>query len=77
MKVLVKISSKGQVTVPKKIRELLGTNLIEFKVIEGKVVIEPVRDVGGILKKYVKKSLPFEKERELAWEKVADEKKCV
>ena len=73
MKVLVKISSKGQVTVPKKIRELLGTNLIEFKVIEGKVVIEPVRDVGGILKKYVKKSLPFEKERELAWEKVADE----
>jgi len=57
--------------------ELLGTNLIEFKVIEGKVVIEPVRDVGGILKKYVKKSLPFEKERELAWEKVADEKKCV
>lgn len=73
MKVLVKISSKGQVTVPKKIRELLGTNLIKFKVIEGKVVIEPVRDVGGILKKYVKKSLPFEKERELAWEKVADE----
>ncbi len=51
--------------------------MIEFKVIEGEVVIEPVRDVGGILKKYVKKSLPFEKERELAWEKVADEKKCV
>ena len=73
MEILVKISSKGQVTIPKKIREFLGTNLIKFKVTDGKVIIEPVKDVGGILKKYVKKSLSFEKEREIAWEKVADE----
>jgi len=73
MEALVKISSKGQVTIPKKFREFLGTNLIRFKVIEGRIVIEPVKDVGGIFKKYVKKSLPFEKERELAWQKVADE----
>lgn len=73
MEALVKITSKGQVTIPKKIRELLGTNLVRFRVIEGKVVIEPVRDVGGVFKKYVKKPLPHEKEREIAWQKVADE----
>ncbi len=73
MEALVKISSKGQVTIPKKFREFLGTNLIKFKIEEGKIVIEPIKDVGGIFKKYVKKSLPFEKERELAWEKVANE----
>ena len=55
MEALVKISSKGQVTIPKKFREFLGTNLIRFKVIEGRIVIKPVKDVGGIFKKYVKK----------------------
>ncbi len=73
MEALVKITSKGQVTIPKKIRELLGTNMVRFKVIEGKIILEPVRDVGGIFKKYVKKSLSHEKEREIAWQKVADE----
>jgi AbrB family looped-hinge helix DNA binding protein len=73
MEALVKISSKGQVTIPKKFREFLGTNLIRFRIIEGRVIIEPVKDVGGIFKKYVKKSLPFKEERESAWQKVADE----
>jgi len=73
MEVLVKITSRGQVTIPKKIRELLGTNVVRFRVIEGKVVLEPVRDVGGIFKKYVRKPLLHEKEREIAWQKVADE----
>ena len=51
MEALVKISSKGQVTIPKKFREFLGTNLIRFRIIEGRVIIEPVKDVGGIFKK--------------------------
>jgi len=51
----------------------LETELVKFKVVEGKVIIEPVRDVGEILKEYVKESLSFEKEREVAWEKVAVE----
>ena len=73
MEALVKITSKGQVTIPKKIRELLGTNVVRFRVIEGKIILEPVRDVGGIFKKYAKKPLSHEKEREIAWQKVADE----
>jgi len=73
MEALVKISSKGQVTIPKKMRELLGTNVVRFRVVEGKIILEPVRDVGGIFKKYVKKPLSPEEEREIAWQKVADE----
>jgi AbrB family looped-hinge helix DNA binding protein len=73
MEVLVKITSKGQVTIPKKIRDLLGTDVVRFKVIEKQVILEPVRDVGGIFRKYVKKSISYKQEREIAWQKVADE----
>ncbi len=72
MEALVKITSKGQVTIPKKMRELLGTNVVCFRVVEGKIILEPVRDVGGIFKNYVKKTLSHEEEREIAWQKVAD-----
>lgn len=68
-----KITKKGQVTIPKEIRDYLKTDVVRFRIIEGRVVVEPVRDLGGIFRRYVKKSIPFEKERELAWEKVADE----
>ncbi len=73
METLVKITSKGQVTIPKEIRELLGTDIVMFRVVKGKVLLEPVKDVGGIFKKYVKKGLNNKKERELAWQRVADE----
>ncbi|HIE33274.1 MAG TPA: AbrB/MazE/SpoVT family DNA-binding domain-containing protein [Thermodesulfobacteriaceae bacterium] len=56
MESLAKITSKGQVTIPKKIREFLGTDVVRFRVVKGKVVLEPVRDVRGIFKKYVKTS---------------------
>ena len=73
MEVVVKMTSRGQVTIPKKIRELLGTDVVRFRVMEGKVVLEPARDVGGTFRKYVRKPLSREKEREIAWQKVADE----
>ena len=73
METLVKITSKGQITIPKEIRELLGTDMVVFKVVKGKVLLEPVKDVGGIFKKYVKKGLKNKEERELAWQRVADE----
>ena len=72
MEVLVKITSKGEVTIPKRIRNILGTDLVKFKVEGGKIILEPVRDIGGIFKDYTKKTIPHEKEREIAWKKVAD-----
>jgi len=69
MKQLGKDSSKGQVTIPKKFREFLGTNLIRFKVIEGRIVIKPVKDVSGIFKKYVKKVYLLKKSENLSGKK--------
>ncbi len=73
MEALVKISSKGQVTIPKKFREFLGTKLVRFKMVKGKLVLEPVKDLGGIFKNYAKKEISYEKQRDIAWKKVADE----
>jgi len=73
MNAVVKIISKGQVTIPKRFRNLLKTNVVRFRLIEGRIVIEPVEDLGGVFRNYAKKKLSYEKERERAWQKVADE----
>jgi len=69
MEVIGKISSKGQVTIPKKIRDLLGTDIIKFKVEDNVIKIEPIEDVAGSLSKYAKKGVSFEQERQISWEK--------
>ena len=70
----VKITKKGQITIPKKIREFLDSNVIEFEIIEGKVIVKPVRSVAGSLSKYARKYVSFKKVREETWNKVTDEK---
>ncbi|HDD44785.1 MAG TPA: AbrB/MazE/SpoVT family DNA-binding domain-containing protein [Candidatus Desulfofervidus auxilii] len=39
MEALIKITSKGQVTIPKKFRDLLRTNIVRFRMVEGKIVL--------------------------------------
>jgi AbrB family looped-hinge helix DNA binding protein len=70
----VKITSKGQVTIPKEIRNFLGSDIVEFELMEGSVVVKPVKSVGGSLKKYAKAPMPLEKIRETVWEQVAHER---
>lgn len=72
-----RISSKGQITLPKRIRELLGVGPgeeVEFEVREGEVLLKPRREVPlesllGSLKGQV--SYPGEEKereaREQAW----------
>jgi AbrB family looped-hinge helix DNA binding protein len=72
--ITAKITKKGQITIPKKIREFLNSNVIEFEIVEGKVIVKPVKSVAGSLSKYAKKHVSFEKIREETWGKVADEK---
>ena len=67
MEKLVKISSKGQITLPKAGRELLKSDVVRIVVEEGEVRIEPVEDVAGSLKRYAGDSVPLEKIREEAW----------
>ena len=74
MSTAVKITSKGQVTIPKEIRDLLNTDVVEFELIEGNVVIKPVKSVGGSLSKYARKYVPLERIRDKVWEDVAGDR---
>lgn len=67
MVITAKITSKGQVTIPKPIRDYLNAQIIEFEFENGKIIVRPVRKVAGSLKKYANpESIPKEKN---AWEK--------
>ena len=47
-----KVTSKGQVTIPKEIRDILGSEVVEFEVEDERVVLRPVRRVAGKLSSY-------------------------
>ncbi|RUM61915.1 MAG: AbrB/MazE/SpoVT family DNA-binding domain-containing protein [Persephonella sp.] len=58
---IVKITKKGQITIPIEIRKKLGTNIIEIEEENGKVIIKPVKNLAGALKKYAKKKETLDK----------------
>jgi len=70
-----KVSGKGQITLPREIREALGTNLVRIVSDPGSVRIEPVIDVAGSLARYANKAVPFRVARERAWDAVIREKR--
>ncbi len=69
-----RLTEKGQVTIPKKIRDKLKSEAVVFEILDGTVIIKPVRSVAGALQKYAKAHIPFEESRERAWEGVAHER---
>ncbi len=73
----MKITSKGQVTIPKGIRKLLRTDIVTFEVVEKNIVIRPVFNTAGSLSEYaknVKAGSSFKKLKERAWEEAIREK---
>jgi AbrB family looped-hinge helix DNA binding protein len=73
----VKITSKGQVTIPKEIREKLKTNAVYFEMKDDMIMVKPVRDAAGSLREYaknVKPSASMKKMRDMAWEEAVREK---
>lgn len=73
----VKITRKGQVTIPKEIRERLKTNTIYFEMVDDTVVVRAVRDAAGSLSEYAKNlkpGAPMKRIREMAWEVAIREK---
>ncbi|MFT7490158.1 MAG: AbrB family looped-hinge helix DNA binding protein [Candidatus Promineifilaceae bacterium] len=70
----VKLSSKGQITLPKRAREQLGTTMIHIVVEEDQVRLEPAPDLAGSLKAYAGNTPDHAKEREHAWGEVVREK---
>jgi AbrB family looped-hinge helix DNA binding protein len=74
MGVISKITRKGQVTIPRGIRKTLESDVVEFSVIKGEIVLRPVRSVAGSLSSYKKgRARGFEKQRETAWTTIIQE----
>ena len=74
MAMTAKITSKGQVTIPKRVREILDSNTVEFVISDNAVIVKPVKSVGGALAKYATKYVPLRDVRKKVWKDVADEK---
>ncbi len=72
MSVTATITSKGQITLPRDVRKVLGSNTVEIKVEGRTVVLTPIRSVAGSLQKYAGNEVPFEEVREKVWEEVAN-----
>ena len=73
----VKITRKGQVTIPKEIREKLKANAVYFEVEDDTVMVKPVRDAGGSLREYagnVKPGVSMRQMKDKAWEVAVREK---
>jgi AbrB family looped-hinge helix DNA binding protein len=73
---VAKITRKGQVTIPKNIREKLKSDVVEFEVVENQVILKPVASVAGSLQKYARKKrgISFREAREKAWDEVIHER---
>ncbi|MBI5062091.1 MAG: AbrB/MazE/SpoVT family DNA-binding domain-containing protein [Desulfatitalea sp.] len=74
----VKITKKGQVTIPKKIRDRLKTTAVYFEVVDGEVVVRAVRDAAGALSEYgknVRPDISIKQMKDQAWEEAVHEKK--
>lgn len=69
------ITSKGQITLPRDIRKVLGTNTVEIELVDGKVFLKPVKSVAGALARYAGKDVPLGEVREKVWEAVVHDKK--
>lgn len=70
-----KISSKGQVTLPRQVRQVLKTNVVEFEIVNGKVLISPVQSVAGALAGYASGEVSLDNVRNKVWQEVADERR--
>jgi AbrB family looped-hinge helix DNA binding protein len=74
MALTAKITSKGQVTIPKRVRDVLESNTVEFIISDDTVIVRPVRSVGGALAKYAATHVPLKEVRDKVWKEVAHEK---
>jgi len=73
----VKITRKGQVTIPKEIRERLKATAVYFEVIGDDVVVRALRDAAGSLSEYagnVKPDVSMKQIKDRAWEEAVHEK---
>ena len=71
----VKISKKGQIVIPKKFRDKLGTQVLDLEMGHNEIIIRPsksIQSLGGILGKYGKRKTAIKEEE--AWTEHVKEK---
>lgn len=69
----LKLSSKGQLTLPKIMRDALGSEFVAVSMDNGRVVIEPFPNLAGSLRQYARPDLSHEEAIDLAWQSAADD----
>ena len=77
MTAAVKITRKGQVTIPKEIRKKLKSDAVYFEVEDDTVIVRPVRDAAGSLSEFagnVKPGGTMKQMKDKAWEVAVREK---
>lgn len=71
---IVKVSPKGQITLPRGLREKLHSDVVRLVADEEAIRIEPVRELAASLSQYATSSLTAEEAREAAWTEAVREK---
>jgi AbrB family looped-hinge helix DNA binding protein len=74
MAITATITSKGQITIPARFRNILKSKSVEIESDGEVVILRPVRKVGGSLSEYATEYIPIKKAREKVWEEVAHER---
>ena len=67
MRATASITSKGQVTLPKAIRDQLSGRVIEFVAEGGRIEIRSVESVAGSLSDFAKPGATMENARQATW----------
>ena len=72
------VTSRGQVTLPRAVREILGNSkTVEFEVVGNVITLHAVPDMSGCFADYVNMAdLPFSEIRKQVWSEVARDKVC-
>jgi AbrB family looped-hinge helix DNA binding protein len=73
----VKITRKGQVTIPKEIRVRLNASAVYFAVENDNIILRPVRDAAGSLSEFARNVRPgvsIKQMKDQAWEEAVREK---
>jgi looped-hinge helix DNA binding domain, AbrB family len=69
MRITATITEKGQVTIPKAIRNRIKGRVIEFVMNDDRIEIQPVQSVEGVLAEYAPSFTTLETVRESVWGK--------
>lgn len=54
------ITKKGQITIPASFRKKINTNIVKIEIEEDKIIIKPLKRLGGVFQKYARKDLLHE-----------------